>query len=160
MHEHFAKCLYDGTHIGKSHVHVWRAPIYVPTSFYIQLIFFLFRICKSSFSCNPKQEIWSYMYGAWLSSYHLRTGNFFLPVHILGLPIWVWAAHMVSWKTLIHVWSFFGWPDTYGHALRLCSYVSGQPSNDRTCMGMCCNCARTCLVIFLHDQTHMGKANS
>ena len=58
------KWAYDSTHIGKSHVHVWRAPKYVRTSIYIPVVFFLFRMCTSSFSCNPKQEIWSYMYGA------------------------------------------------------------------------------------------------
>ena len=48
------KHVYDGIHIGKRLIYVWREPIHVCTLFYIQLIFFMFCICKSSFSCNPK----------------------------------------------------------------------------------------------------------
>ena len=77
---------------------------------------------------------------------------------VFYLPVWVLAKFASCVRSLVRIWSHNKWPDRYGHATQLCSYVFGHLSADHTYMVMLHKYLRTCMVtlqqtrrVWLHD---------
>ena len=119
--------VYYGTHIWKRLIYVWREPIYVRTSFYIQLIFSCSVYVSHHFLVIPNRKYGhTCMAHDWVATTYVWIFFYFLFTYFACLYEY-WQILLVVWKAL---------------------YVSGHTINDQIRTVTRRNCVRTCLVTF------------
>ena len=81
----------------------------------------------------------------WVATTYARV---FLDVsfRVFYLPVWVLAKFASCVRSLVRIWSHNKWPDRYGHATQLCSYVFGHLSANHTYMVVLYKYRCTCMV--------------